>query len=195
VPDSPDLVSRKATLRTALLAARSARSGAERSAAADAVTAALLGHLAGAGTVAASVPAPEEPGAGRLPGALRDAVPRVLLPVVPPRGRELSWAVHDGGLVPGRFELLEPTGPRLPPAGLAAADVVVVPALAVARDGTRLGRGGGYYDRALVHARPGAVLVAVVFDEELVEELPAGTHDRAVAAVVTPGGGWVTLLR
>jgi len=195
VPDSPELVNRKATLRTPLLVARAARPRAERSAAAAAVTAALLGRLAGAGTVAASVPAPEEPGAGLLPGALRAAVPRVLLPVVPAAGRQLSWAVHDGELVAGRFGLLEPTGPRLPPAELAAADVVVVPALAVARDGTRLGRGGGYYDRALAHARPGAVLVAVVFDEELVDGLPAGAHDRPVTAVVTPGGGWVTLPR
>jgi 5-formyltetrahydrofolate cyclo-ligase len=67
---------------------------------------------------------------------------------------------------------------------------VVVPALAVGRDGTRLGRGGGYYDRALAHARPDAVLVAVVFDEELLEGVPAGPHDRRVTAVVTPTAGW-----
>jgi 5-formyltetrahydrofolate cyclo-ligase len=68
--------------------------------------------------------------------------------------------------------------------------VVVVPALAVDRRGVRLGRGGGYYDRALVHARADAVLVALVFDDELVDELPAEEHDRLVTAVVTPSGGW-----
>ena len=66
----------------------------------------------------------------------------------------------------------------------------VVPALAVSRDGVRLGRGGGYYDRALAHARPGAVLVAVVFDDELLDEVPAEAHDHRVTAVVTPSGGW-----
>ncbi|MCW2676528.1 MAG: 5-formyltetrahydrofolate cyclo-ligase, partial [Modestobacter sp.] len=65
--------------------------------------------------------------------------------------------------------------------------------LAVARDGTRLGRGGGYYDRALPLARPGAVLVAVAFDDELVDSLPAGEHDHRVHAVVTPSGGWQRL--
>jgi 5-formyltetrahydrofolate cyclo-ligase len=65
-----------------------------------------------------------------------------------------------------------------------------VPALAVAVDGTRLGRGGGYYDRALAHARDDAVLVAAVFDEELLESVPAGAHDRRVTAVVTPSAGW-----
>ena len=43
--------------------------------------------------------------------------------------------------------------------------------------------------------RPDAVLVAVVFDEELVDELPAEPHDRRVTAVVTPSGGWRELHR
>ena len=190
--DSPVVVNAKAMLRTSGLAGRAARSAAERAAAADALAAALTGAppVRDAAVVAGYVPLAEEPGAGRLPDALPG---RVLLPVVPARGRELSWAEAGGELVPGRFGLLEPGGPRLPGSALAGADVVVVPALAVAADGTRLGRGGGYYDRALRHARPDAVLVAVVFDDELVDELPAGEHDRRVDAVVTPSGGWLCL--
>jgi len=185
--DSPEVVNAKATLRTRLLAGRAARPAAQRAADADAVAGTLTARLADAGVVAGYVPTAEEPGHGRLPGALPG---RVLLPVVPARGVELQWAEHDGGFTPGRFGLLEPTGPRLPATALGTADVVLVPALAVAADGTRLGRGGGYYDRALGHARTGAVLVAVVFDDELLDEVPAGAHDRRVAAVVTPGGGW-----
>jgi 5-formyltetrahydrofolate cyclo-ligase len=193
VPDSPDVVNQKATLRTGLLAARAARSAADRAAAAEALCAGLLPVLAGIPVVAATAPVADEPGAGRLPAALRPVAGRVLLPVVPATGRELAWAVDDGTLTTGRFGLLEPTGPRLPAETLATADVIVVPALAVAPDGTRLGRGGGYYDRALRHARPDAVLVALVFDDELVPELPAGQFDRPVSAVVTPGGGWQVL--
>ena len=63
----------------------------------------------------------------------------------------------------------------------------------MARDGVRLGRGGGYYDRALRLARADAVVVALVFDDELVDELPAEPHDRRVTAVVTPSGGWETI--
>jgi 5-formyltetrahydrofolate cyclo-ligase len=101
--------------------------------------------------------------------------------------------VDTGRLAPGRFGLLEPVGPRLGPTAVGTAEVVVVPAVAVARDGTRLGRGGGYYDRALRHARPGAVLVAAVFDDELVDALPTEPHDHRVTAVVTPSGGWQDL--
>jgi 5-formyltetrahydrofolate cyclo-ligase len=183
----------KRAVRGRVLGARRERTPADRAAAAAAITAALVGHLAGVRTLAAYVPEEIEPGAGRLPGALDELGGRVLLPVVPARGRELSWAVSSGQLTTGRFGLLEPVGPRLGPDALGAAEVVVVPALAVASDGVRLGRGGGYYDRALVHARPGATLVAVVFDDEFVDELPAEPHDHRMTAVVTPSGGWQDL--
>jgi 5-formyltetrahydrofolate cyclo-ligase len=192
VPDSPAVVTAKAALRPGLLAVRAARTDRQRAEAAVAVADALVAELAGA-RVAGHVPTAEEPGHGQLPGALTAAAGQVLLPVVPATGWELSWAVDDGRLAPGRFGLSEPVGPRLPPSALGTVDVVVVPALAIARDGTRLGRGGGYYDRALAFARPGAVLVAVVFDDELVDALPAGEHDHRVHAVVTPSGGWQRL--
>lgn len=165
----------------------------ERAAAAEAVAAVLLEELAGARTLAAHVPEETEPGHGRLPAVLGRLGARVLLPVVPPGGRELAWAVDSGRLAPGRFGLLEPVGPRLGATAVGTAEVVVIPALAVSPAGVRLGRGGGYYDRALRHARPDAVVVAVVFDEELLDELPAEAHDHRVTAVVTPSGGWQLL--
>ena len=183
----------KDALREGLLFRRRARSTAERAAAADAVTAALLAGLQGVRTLAAFVPDPAEPGCGRLPDAFTQLGARILLPVIPSSGRTLDWAVYAGELETGRFGLSHPVGPRLGPLALQDADAVVVPALAVDRFGMRLGRGGGYYDRALVHARPDAVLVTVVFDDERVAELPREVHDRPVTAVVTPSGGWEDL--
>jgi 5-formyltetrahydrofolate cyclo-ligase len=183
----------KSAAREHHLTRRKRRTVAERSAAAAAIATALLRGLAGARTFAAYVPDPDEPGYGRLPAAFTQLGARVLLPVMPGEGRQLAWAVDTGRLAPGRVGVLEPMGPRLGPTAIGAADVVVVPALAVARDGIRLGRGGGYYDRALQHVRDGAVLVALLFDEELVDELPTEPHDRRVTAVVTPSGGWQAL--
>jgi 5-formyltetrahydrofolate cyclo-ligase len=73
--------------------------------------------------------------------------------------------------------------------------VVLVPALAVDRRGNRLGRGAGFYDRSLIYAAPQARLVAVVRDEELVDELPADPHDVRMTHALTPSGGIVTLPR
>jgi 5-formyltetrahydrofolate cyclo-ligase len=193
MPPPPDAGVAKSVLRERHLARRRARTVAERESAAAALTTALLRGLAGARAFAAYVPDEEEPGHGRIPAAFTQLGARVLLPVVPPDGRELAWAVDTGRLAPGRFGLLEPLGPRLGPTAVGTAEVVVVPALAIARDGVRLGRGGGYYDRALRHARPDAVVVALVFDDELLDELPAEPHDRRVGVVVTPSGGWQAL--
>jgi 5-formyltetrahydrofolate cyclo-ligase len=193
VTSVPEVGAAKAALRARHLARRRARPLADRVADADAVAAALLLGLAGTRTLAAYVPDPEEPGHGRLPAAFTQLGARVLLPVVPAEGVELGWAVDTGRLAPGRFGLLEPVGHRLGTAAVGTAEMVVVPALAVSRDGVRLGRGGGYYDRALRHVRSGAVLVAVVFDDELLDDLPAEPHDLRVTAVVTPSGGWQAL--
>ena len=189
----PDAGAAKSALRERHLARRERRPLGEREAAAAAVVQALLRGLSGVRAFAAHVPEETEPGHGRIPAAFTQLGARVLLPVVPPSGSELAWAVDTGRLTPGRHGVLEPMGPRLGPTAIGTADVVVLPALGVDRRGVRLGRGGGYYDRALLHVRPAAVLVAVVFDDEFVDELPDEPHDRRVTALVTPSGGWEAL--
>ncbi len=189
----PDVGATKSALRERHLARRERRPLAEREAAAAAVVQALLRGLSRVRAFAAYVPEETEPGHGRIPAAFTQLGARVLLPVVPPSGSELAWAVDTGRLTPGRHGVLEPMGPRLGPTAIGTADVVVLPALGVDRRGVRLGRGGGYYDRALLHVRPDAVLVAVVFDDEFVDELPVEPHDRRVTALVTPSGGWEAL--
>jgi 5-formyltetrahydrofolate cyclo-ligase len=195
VTPEPDVVAAKSALRERLAARRLARPAAERRAAAAAVTTSLLRGLGGVRVIAAYAPEDTEPGHGRLPAAFTQLGARILLPVLVAGEPELRWAVDTGRLAPGRSGPLEPVGPRLGATAVGTADVVVVPAVAIARDGIRLGRGGGYYDRALRHARPGAVVVGVVFDDELLDELPSEPHDQRVTAVVTPSGGWQELHR
>jgi len=63
-----------------------------------------------------------------------------------------------------------------------------VPALAVAADGTRLGRGGGSYDRALPRVRGETAIVALLYSDEVRAELPSDAWDVPVTAYVTPDG-------
>jgi 5-formyltetrahydrofolate cyclo-ligase len=79
-------------------------------------------------------------------------------------------------------------------AAVAAASLVLVPAFAVDAAGRRLGRGGGSYDRALARVPPVVPIAAVLFDDELVPEVPVDEWDRPVSAVVTPSG-WRLLNR
>jgi 5-formyltetrahydrofolate cyclo-ligase len=141
-------------------------------------------ELRTAATVAAYVSTAAEPGTLPLRAALRERGIRVLLPVLQ-ADDDLDWAVDDGPLEPGRRPTIaEPTGARLGADAIREAAVVVCPAAAVALDGTRLGHGGGSYDRAL--ARTEALVVALVHDDELVEALPHEPHDRPVDVAVTP---------
>jgi 5-formyltetrahydrofolate cyclo-ligase len=160
----------------------------------DAVSAAAAGAI---GPVCGYLPTATEPGSVVLLDALRAAGHRVLLPVLPPdvgpasSPTPLRWAEYTGvdGLRRGPFGLWQPGGRPLGPATLAEAGLVLVPALAVDRHGVRMGQGGGWYDRSLPLAAPGAALVGVVRDEELVDLLPRERHDVRLTAVLTPGHG------
>jgi 5-formyltetrahydrofolate cyclo-ligase len=85
-------------------------------------------------------------------------------------------------------------GPRLGSEAIGAAALILAPALAVDHHGTRLGQGGGSYDRALARRSPDALIVAIVNDEEYAgSTLPRDAHDVPVHAVITPGGGFTTI--
>jgi 5-formyltetrahydrofolate cyclo-ligase len=142
-----------------------------------------------AATVAAYVSVSSEPGTGPLLDRLAAAGKRVILPLVQP-DLDLEWAAYDGpdALRTARRGLLEPTGPSLGHDAIATADVVLVPGLAVARDGTRLGQGGGCYDRALARVPAGTFVCVLLNSEEVLGSVPRDDHDRAVAAVATELG-------
>lgn len=178
-------MSDKSAVRAAVLARRDALTAEQRAEAGRALAAALRDVLTGATRVAAYVAVGTEPPTAELLTLCQE----VLLPVLLPDG-DLDWAVAGELRATGRG-LLEPTGPRLGVGAIGTCDVVLVPALAVDATGTRLGRGGGSYDRALVRAR--GLSIALLYDGELVPRLPREPHDSAVAAAATPSYGLVSL--
>lgn len=155
-----------------------------------------LPELARARTVAAYVSVGSEPGTLALLDALRARGVNVLLPALLP-DNDLDWGAYTGaGSLArvqhgGKMALFEPVGARLGQDAVIAADVVLLPGLAVDARGMRLGRGGGSYDRVLARLeRAGAhpALMVLLYDSEVVEHVPEEAHDRPVHAVVTPSG-------
>ena len=63
-------------------------------------------------------------------------------------------------------------------------DLVLVPGVAGSPDGTRLGMGAGYFDRYLSKV-PYEKRVLVLWDFQVVEELPSEPFDQFMAAIVT----------
>ena len=190
--DVPAVHQEKAALRARLLAARAGLSAAQRTGAARAIRDALLDRpeIQMAGTVAAYYSVGAEPDTRGLVYALWKRGSYVLLPRLRPDG-DLDWASYEGpdSLVPGPRGLLEPSEPPRGAGAVARADVVLVPALAVDRAGNRLGRGGGSYDRALARVGPLVPLIALLYDGELLDHVPAEGHDVPVRAAVSPLAG------
>jgi len=150
-----------------------------------------LPEMGMAGIVAAYYSIGAEPATRRLLYGLWKRGTYVLLPILRPDG-DLDWASYEGpdSLVPGPRGLLEPGEPARGVGAIARADLVLVPALAVDRSGTRLGRGGGSFDRALARVGPLIPRIGLLYDHELVaEDLPAEPHDCPVTAIARPAPG------
>lgn len=127
-----------------------------------------------------------EPDTLELLTDLADQGVGILLPWLGPDLSQVSWAWWAGEeMVDGPFGIPIPTAPRMGPDVLSQADVIIVPGLAGTRSGIRLGQGGGWYDRALPHARPGAPRWMLLNDSEVLDDLPCDPHDQRVTALVT----------
>jgi 5-formyltetrahydrofolate cyclo-ligase len=192
----PELAGDKAAVRSAVLAARRARPAGVLAAG----SLRLWGHLSelvradlgqadstGAGQppiIATYIPFGTEPGAHLpepLPRSLatRAGAAGVLVPILL-GDNDLDWRDWRESGGQGVDAIMK-------------ADLVIVPALAVDRAGTRLGRGGGSYDRALARVRPGVPIVALLHDGEFAHRLPTDPHDRRVTAVIMPTAGMIRL--
>jgi len=86
-------------------------------------------------------------------------------------------------LLPGTFGILEPIKDNgMSPEKI---DMVIVPGVGFDRKGYRLGFGGGYYDNFLPKLRAGVKKVAVAFEIQVLDELPAEPHDARMDMIIT----------
>jgi 5-formyltetrahydrofolate cyclo-ligase len=177
----------KTELRRTLRARRVARSAEELTRAGEAL--ATYAAALGPGPIAAFVGIRGEPPTLALLAALHARGVRVLLPLLR-EDYDLEWADYagpDAELCEGRRGVLQPDTPSLGLEGIGEAALVLAPALAVDGEGRRLGQGGGSYDRALTRTQ--APVLALVFDDELLDEVPAEDHDQPVRGTLTPERG------
>lgn len=123
-----------------------------------------------------------------LPAALASGK-RIVVPYCVDGELELFWLENMDELELGMYRILEPkaelrdvAAKRLQPTDL---DLIMVPGVAFDRNGGRTGHGKGYYDKLLQHARMNTPLIALSFECQLFEEIPAESHDIYMDKVVT----------
>jgi 5-formyltetrahydrofolate cyclo-ligase len=114
----------------------------------------------------------------------------VALPRCQPDNDLSFHTIHSGyqtDLCKGPYSLQEPPQdwPSIDPATLPFGSLVLVPALAFTKEGVRLGKGKGYYDRFLTRIAPETFSIGVCFNQQLVDHLPTSGQDMPVRLVVT----------
>ena len=151
---------------------------------------ALASSIGGVTLPALFVPTPLEPDLSLTLGAFDRALLPILIDEAGAPYRSPRWALWEAGraLVTRGRPPAQPDGEVLGAESLTEADLIVIPALAASSDGARLGQGGGWYDRALLHRSPGVAVVSVVFDDEVLESgvIPTEAHDVPIDAIITP---------
>jgi 5-formyltetrahydrofolate cyclo-ligase len=113
---------------------------------------------------------------------------RVYYPFLETRGEArvsgLRLTESLGDLADRGERFLEPP-PSVPEARRGEVDLLLVPALAVAASGHRLGYGAGFYDSLLPDFRPPGAAWVVAYDFQLLADLPTLPHDVACDGVLT----------
>ena len=185
-----DVESEKRALRAELRGRRRIRTATQ----VDADRTALTEHLVkltsdlGVRSLAAYLSIPEEPDTRPFLRWTAEQGLEVLLPISREDGL-LDWAPYDGEEEDADIAgMPTPTTALLGPIAINDVDLILVPAAAVDRSGMRMGWGRGYFDKTLGSMVKCPPVYAVIFDDELVDEVPRERHDMPVNGVVTPAG-------
>ncbi len=108
---------------------------------------------------------------------------RILVPRVV--GDDMEFVEYrPSELRSGSFGIMEPTSTTV--ALPSEIDLMILPGVAFCRDGRRLGRGRGYYDRYLSHEGFRGYTIGVGYAHQLTYDIPCEPHDKVLNLVLTP---------
>lgn len=115
---------------------------------------------------------------------------KVFLPYTIIETREMRFSMINNlqeDVVTGNYGIKEPADKTIYP--IDKLEVVVVPGVVFAKDGYRLGYGGGYYDRFLSRInKSSTVIIGFTFNSLLVDSIPHDKYDQKVDIIITENG-------
>jgi|GEM_PF-17122 len=117
-----------------------------------------------------------------------EAGKRVALPVIDRKTRTLDFFEvknYDEDVAPNYMGILEPVEGRCPLVNVAEVDLMIQPGVGFDPEGNRMGYGGSFYDRFIAKHAFSAPRVAIAFDLQVRENIPAEAHDVKVDKIVT----------
>ena len=135
-------------------------------------------------------PLPDEPDLRPLAQACLGNGRQLALPRVSGHGLVIhQWDGREGSLAAGAMGILEPDPTRCPEIPASSLAVAIIPGLAFdPKNGIRLGRGAGYYDRWFAGSGFKGESVGIALPWQLASPLPRDDHDRPMDWLATPPG-------
>ncbi len=185
----------KADLRRTLRAKRKALSHAEQRAAANRLAANIAGVrlFLVSRRIACYLPHDGEIDPGKIMQRIWRMGKTCYLPVLPRLSRDRLWfakALPGMKMTRNRYGILEPAVPARELVRAKELDLILMPLVGFDRNGNRLGRGGGFYDRSLQYLhgrlhRNKPRLLGLAHDFQRVETLDPDPWDIPLAGIVT----------
>ncbi len=137
--------------------------------------------VSNASVIALFISLPDEPQTSNFIKQLLSKNKRVVVPRI--EGEEMNFYDISEGVFKGAFGIMEPIATT--PINPAEMDVMIVPGVAFTRQGARLGRGKGFYDKYLSHKDFHAYTIGVCYPCQVVENIPTEEHDKPLDLVIT----------
>lgn len=111
---------------------------------------------------------------------------RFVFPLCQPGNKLRFHEVRDvkADMQPGAMNIPEPA-PHTPAVQPEEIDILIVPGVAFTRNGERMGYGGGFYDR-FIPLCTNAKILALAFDEQMVDSIPTEPHDLRIHTIINP---------
>ena len=133
-------------------------------------------------TILTYIPLPDEPDITGLINPNTISCAKIALPISEKNG-ELTLRILTDSMKAGLYNIPEPS-PDSPVARPSEIDLAIIPARALGKNGERLGRGKGYYDRFL--EKCSCTTIGLCYDEQIFDNIPMSNHDKFIDYVITP---------
>ena len=182
------MIMEKGEIRKVILQKRLALSDGEVNSLSEKITQYALGmeQIKNAGTIAAYIPFANEADTSAIIAGLWESGKHVCVPVVEGENMRFAKLTPLTQLKKNLSGIAQPCVPEF--IEHSKIDLFLVPGIAFAKNGERIGTGKGFYDRFFGLNKIGALKIGMCFGFQIVAKIPHEMHDVKMDFIITEHG-------